>query len=103
MWRMKSSIRTNLKKRSWTSLKNNPNHYTVKNLHKYRLTEEGKLLLLVAGSEFIKGVAEIDLDDLLKTILYDAADRFRIKRDLIKGTDPLVKKEANQIGEQFLQ
>ena len=84
-------------------LENNPNHYTVKNLRKYRLTEQGKLLLLVAGSEFIKGVAEIDLDDLLKTILYDAADRFRIKRDLIKGTHPLVKKELIRLENSFFR
>lgn len=74
-------------------LDNNPTHYTVKNLSKYKLSEWDKLLLLTVGAEFIKGIAEIDLNELLKTILMDAADRFRIKRKLIKGEHPLIRKE----------
>lgn len=73
-------------------ISNNQQHHTVRGLLKHRFTDTDTVLLLMVCSDFIKSVIEIDLDDLLSKVLADSADKFRVKRDLIRGQSTLIRK-----------
>ncbi len=73
-------------------VRENPGHYTCKNLMKYGLSRDNTVFILSVGTEYVKGTDEIDLGDVLAVVFSDEGDKFGFKRDLISGTHPLVRK-----------
>jgi len=84
-------------------ISSNPQNYTVKSLKKNRFSVTETVLLLAICSEFIKGVIETDLDEILATVLDDSADKFRLKRDLMKGDNKLVRKGFIRLENSFFR
>lgn len=81
----------------------NPEHFTIRNLQKFRLSQSNMAILLTICSEYVKGVDDIEMSEVLSTVFEDQGESFIARRELITGKSPLVRKKLLRLETSYFK
>ncbi|MDP8268587.1 MAG: ATP-binding protein [Candidatus Tenebribacter davisii] len=75
----------------------------IRKVNYYKISDEERLLLLFVCRDTVNGDESVDLSRALGMIFEDATTKFRLKRDLIKGSSNLITYDILKLEDGFFR